>query len=109
MELLDRNLLRVALVALTIFAVMSAGVTVATSPRDASFIAAAQRAPVVVGLRLELHRGCLTLAVLAQLRQERYGYSFGQDSAESRSSIDENMPCSLLRELRGITSRQRID
>jgi hypothetical protein len=26
-------------------------------------------------LRLELRRGCLTLAVLAQLRQEYYGYT----------------------------------
>ena len=26
-------------------------------------------------LRLELRRGCLTLAVLAQLRQEHYGYT----------------------------------
>ena len=26
-------------------------------------------------LRMELRRGCLTLAVLAQLKQEHYGYS----------------------------------
>ena len=30
-------------------------------------------------LRLELRRGCLTLAVLAQLRREHYGYTLRKD------------------------------
>ena len=34
-------------------------------------------------LRLELRRGCLTLAVLAQLRQEHYGYTLRKALAES--------------------------
>jgi PadR family transcriptional regulator PadR len=33
-------------------------------------------------LRLELRRGCLTLAVLAQLRQEHYGYTLRKALAE---------------------------
>jgi len=34
-------------------------------------------------LRLELRRGCLTLAVLVQLRQEHYGYTLRKDLARS--------------------------
>jgi len=34
-------------------------------------------------LRLELRRGCLTLAVLVELRQEHYGYTLRKDLAES--------------------------
>ena len=33
-------------------------------------------------LRLELRRGCLTLAVLAQLRAEHYGYTLRKALAE---------------------------
>jgi hypothetical protein len=107
MELFDRYLLRVALMlALTLYAAQSAGVTVAASPRGASISAAVQHTPVVVGLRLELLRGCLTLAVRAQLRQERRGHASGEDSG---LSIDESTPYSLLCRLGGMPSHQPID
>ena len=110
MELLDRYLLRLALIlGLAIYAIASGGVAVATSTGDASLIAAVQRAPVIVGLRLELHRGCLTLAVLAQLRKEQDGYTLSQAPAERTLSIDASAPCSLLRGLKEMTRPQRID
>ena len=110
MELLDRYLLRVALVlALTMYAVVSAGVTVAASRSEASISAAVQHTPVVVGLRLELHRGCLRLAVLAQLSQEHYGHTLRQDSAVRSPSIDESAPYSLVCRLSGTANHQRAD
>ena len=39
-------------------------------------------------LRLELRRGCLTLAVLAQLRQERYGYTLRKALADDGLVIE---------------------
>jgi PadR family transcriptional regulator PadR len=50
-------------------------------------------------LRLELRRGCLTLAVLVQLRQEHYGYTLRKDLAESGLTIDESTLYPLLRRL----------
>jgi PadR family transcriptional regulator PadR len=50
-------------------------------------------------LRLELRRGCLTLAVLAQLRQERYGYTLRKALAERGLEIDESTLYPLLRRL----------
>ena len=50
-------------------------------------------------LRLELRRGCLTLAVLVQLRQEHYGYTLRKDLAESGLAIDESTLYPLLRRL----------
>ena len=50
-------------------------------------------------LRLELRRGCLTLAVLAQLRQEHYGYTLRKDLAERGLEIDESTLYPLLRRL----------
>lgn len=50
-------------------------------------------------LRLELRRGCLTLAVLAQLRQEHYGYTLRKDLAERGLVIDESTLYPLLRRL----------
>jgi PadR family transcriptional regulator PadR len=50
-------------------------------------------------LRLELRRGCLTLAVLAQLRQEHYGYTLRKDLAEHGLEIDESTLYPLLRRL----------
>jgi PadR family transcriptional regulator PadR len=50
-------------------------------------------------LRLELRRGCLTLAVLAQLRQERYGYTLRKALAELGLEIDESTLYPLLRRL----------
>lgn len=50
-------------------------------------------------LRLELRRGCLTLAVLAQLRQEHYGYTLVKALAERGLVIDESTLYPLLRRL----------
>src|SRR6516225_8991515 len=50
-------------------------------------------------LRLELRRGCLTLAVLAQLRQEHYGYTLRKDLDERGLEIDESTLYPLLRRL----------
>lgn len=50
-------------------------------------------------LRLELRRGCLTLAVLAQLRQELYGYTLRKALAERGLEIDESTLYPLLRRL----------
>src|SRR5580692_9427042 len=50
-------------------------------------------------LRLELRRGCLTLAVLAQLRQEHYGYTLRKALAQRGLEIDESTLYPLLRRL----------
>ena len=50
-------------------------------------------------LRLELRRGCLTLAVLAQLRVEHYGYTLRKALADQGLAIDENTLYPLLRRL----------
>ena len=50
-------------------------------------------------LRLELRRGCLTLAVLAQLRQEHYGYTLRKALAERGLEVDEGTLYPLLRRL----------
>ncbi len=50
-------------------------------------------------LRLELRRGCLTLAVLAQLRQEHYGYTLRKALADHGMVIDESTLYPLLRRL----------
>jgi PadR family transcriptional regulator PadR len=50
-------------------------------------------------LRLELRRGCLTLAVLSQLRSERYGYTLRKALAEAGLEIDEGTLYPLLRRL----------
>lgn len=50
-------------------------------------------------LRLELRRGCLILAVLAQLQTERYGYVLRKALAEQGIAIDENTLYPLLRRL----------
>ena len=54
---------------------------------------------VFENLRLELRRGCLTLAVLAQLRQEHYGYTLRKALAERGLVIDESTLYPLLRRL----------
>ena len=54
---------------------------------------------VFENLRLELRRGCLTLAVLAQLRQEHYGYTLRKALAERGLEIDESTLYPLLRRL----------
>jgi PadR family transcriptional regulator, regulatory protein PadR len=50
-------------------------------------------------LRLELRRGCLTLAVLAQLKREHYGYTLRKELAERGLEIDESTLYPLLRRL----------
>jgi PadR family transcriptional regulator PadR len=49
--------------------------------------------------RLELRRGCLILAVLAELRVERYGYSLRRALEEQGMPIDEGTLYPLLRRL----------
>ncbi len=50
-------------------------------------------------LRLELRRGCLVLAVLAQLRTERYGSVLRKALLDQGMDIDENTLYPLLRRL----------
>lgn len=50
-------------------------------------------------LRLELRRGCLTLAVLAQLREEYYGYTLRKTLLAGGLEIDESTLYPLLRRL----------
>jgi PadR family transcriptional regulator PadR len=50
-------------------------------------------------LRLELRRGSLILAVLAQLRTELYGYALRKSLTDSGLVIDENTLYPLLRRL----------
>ena len=50
-------------------------------------------------LRLELRRGCLGLAVMSQLRTERYGYTLRKALAEQGLEIDESTLYPLLRRL----------
>lgn len=50
-------------------------------------------------LRLELRRGSLILAVLAELRTERYGYALRKALAEDGMAIDESTLYPLLRRL----------
>jgi PadR family transcriptional regulator PadR len=50
-------------------------------------------------VRLELRRGSLVLAVLAQLRTEQYGYTLRKALAEHGMAIDEGTLYPLLRRL----------
>lgn len=50
-------------------------------------------------LRLELRRGCLVLAVLAQLREEHYGYTLRKSLVEAGLEIEESTLYPLLRRL----------
>jgi PadR family transcriptional regulator PadR len=50
-------------------------------------------------LRLELRRGCLVMAVLAQLRVEHYGYTLKKELADRGMDIDEGTLYPLLRRL----------
>jgi PadR family transcriptional regulator len=50
-------------------------------------------------LRLELRRGCLILAVLAQLRVEHYGYTLRKALADQGMAMDEGTLYPLLRRL----------
>jgi DNA-binding PadR family transcriptional regulator len=50
-------------------------------------------------MRLELRRGSLVLAVLARLREERYGYTLRQALAEDGLEMEESTLYPLLRRL----------
>lgn len=50
-------------------------------------------------MRLELRRGSLVLAVLAQLRTEQYGYTLRKSLADHGMAIDEGTLYPLLRRL----------
>jgi PadR family transcriptional regulator PadR len=50
-------------------------------------------------LKLELRRGCLIVAVLAQLRVEQYGYTLRKALADDGLAIDEGTLYPLLRRL----------
>jgi PadR family transcriptional regulator PadR len=60
----------------------------------------AVRDPVLFdNLRLELRRGCLSLAVLAALRAEQYGYTLRKLLSERGLDVDESTLYPLLRRL----------
>jgi PadR family transcriptional regulator PadR len=54
---------------------------------------------IFTSLRLELRRGCLVLAVLAQLRVEHYGYTLRKALADEGLTIEESTLYPLLRRL----------
>src|ERR1700759_2023301 len=54
---------------------------------------------VFENLRLELRRGCLILAVLAQLREEHYGYTLRKTLADHGIDIEESTLYPLRRRL----------
>ena len=56
-------------------------------------------ADLIDTLRLELRRGTLILAVLAELKTERYGYTLRKALAELGLEIDEGTLYPLLRRL----------
>jgi PadR family transcriptional regulator PadR len=56
-------------------------------------------ADLLENLRLELRRGCLVLAVLAELRAEYHGYALAKALADTGLAIDENTLYPLLRRL----------
>jgi PadR family transcriptional regulator PadR len=56
-------------------------------------------ADVLENLRLELRRGCLTVAVLVHLREEQYGYTLRKALEERGLPIDEGTLYPLLRRL----------
>ena len=54
---------------------------------------------ILENLTMELRRGCLIVAVLAQLRSERYGYTLRKALADDGLAIDEGTLYPLLRRL----------
>ncbi len=67
---------------------------------------------IVEKLRLELRRGALPLAVLAQLREEHYGYSLRRELNGKGLEIDEGTLYPLVRRLEKqglLTSEWRYD
>src|ERR1700683_452884 len=73
---------------------------------------AAKKAGLLENLRLELRRGCLVLAVLAQLRSEYHGYALAKTLAERALDIDEITCYPLLRRLESqklLVSQWRVE
>lgn len=73
---------------------------------------AATSSDLLENLRLELRRGCLVLAVLAQLRSEYHGYALAKTLVESGLEIDENTLYPLLRRLESqklLVSQWRVE
>src|SRR6476469_6599236 len=62
-------------------------------------VEAPMNSEVLENLRLELRRGCLILAVLAELREERYGYTLRKALADQGMAMDEGTLYPLLRRL----------
>jgi PadR family transcriptional regulator PadR len=62
-------------------------------------VTATETADVLENLRLELRRGCLTVAVLAELRAEQYGYTLRKALDDQGLAIDEGTLYPLLRRL----------
>jgi PadR family transcriptional regulator PadR len=60
---------------------------------------ATQEIGMFESLRLELRRGCLIVAVLAQLRVEHYGYTLRKALADEGLAIEESTLYPLLRRL----------
>jgi PadR family transcriptional regulator, regulatory protein PadR len=54
---------------------------------------------ILENLKMELRRGCLIVAVLAQLRTEQYGYTLRKSLADDGLAIDEGTLYPLLRRL----------
>jgi PadR family transcriptional regulator PadR len=54
---------------------------------------------ILDSLKLELRRGCLIVAVLAQLRREHYGYTLRKALADEGLAIEESTLYPLLRRL----------
>ena len=54
---------------------------------------------LIENLRLELRRGCLVLAVLAELRDEQYGYTLRKGLSDRGMVVDEGTLYPLLRRL----------
>jgi PadR family transcriptional regulator PadR len=54
---------------------------------------------ILENLKLELRRGCLIVAVLAQLGTEQYGYTLRKALADDGLAIDEGTLYPLLRRL----------
>lgn len=68
-----------------------------TANLPASEVAVDQQ--LLESLRLELRRGCLVVAVLAQLHEEHYGYTLRKALADKGLAIDESTLYPLLRRL----------
>lgn len=58
-----------------------------------------QNTELFENLRLELRRGCLVLAVMAELRTEQYGYTLRKALVDRGLAIDEGTLYPLLRRL----------